>query len=244
MREIDWFKKQTLKPGPVEQKPPTAIRKNQGRLHRLCNYSFLKSIIDRFIAFLGITVLSPLLALIAVGIIIDSHGSPIFTQERVGKDGRKFTVYKFRTMYVNNDDSKYKAYLSKYVLENAPYRVDQNGQGIYKVDDCHVTKFGALLRKTNLDELPQLFNILKGDMSLVGPRPDVPFAVQLYNNWHRERLLTKPGLTGLWQVCRRKNLSFEDMARLDIDYIKRQSLSLDTKILIKTIGVILDRDGS
>jgi lipopolysaccharide/colanic/teichoic acid biosynthesis glycosyltransferase len=179
-----------------------------------------------------------------LGIKLDSRESPIFAQERMGKDGHKFIAYKFRTMHVNNDDRKYKEYISRYVLENAPYRIDCNGQGIYKVDDSHVTRFGALLRKTNLDELPQLFNVLKGEMSLVGPRPDIPLAVELYKDWHRKRLGVKPGITGLWQVCRRKSLSFKHMVLMDLVYIRRQSLLLDVKILFRTIGTILTRDGS
>jgi len=148
-------------------------------------------------------------------------------------------------MFTNNDDSKYKAYLTKYVLENAAYEIDQNGQGIYKVVDNHqVTRFGHLLRKSNLDELPQLFNVLKGEMSLVGPRPDVPFAVDMYQDWHRERLSVPPGITGLWQVKQRRNLSFDDMVRFDIEYIKRQSMLLDAKILLLTAKAVLRGDGS
>jgi lipopolysaccharide/colanic/teichoic acid biosynthesis glycosyltransferase/nucleoside-diphosphate-sugar epimerase len=243
-KEIDWFKNNKLESTPIENKRHKASRKNNGMLQRLLDYSLLKNIIDRIIAFFGITILSPLLALIMIGIKLDSRGSSIFTQERVGKDGHKFTVYKFRTMHANNDDSKYKAYLYKYVQENAPYRVGHDGQGIYKVDDFHTTKFGTLLRKTNMDEFPQLFNVLKGDMSLVGPRPDIPFAVSMYNDWHRQRLQVKPGITGLWQVCRRKGLSFNDMVHLDIEYINKQSLFLDLKISLLTVGVILKRDGS
>ena len=125
------------------------------------------------------------------------------------------------------------------------YTTDENGQAVYKVvEDPRVTRFGALLRKTNLDELPQLFNVLKGKMSLVGPRPDIPFAVGMYKDWHMKRLNTKPGITGLWQVCGRKNLPFEGMVRLDIDYIKRQSFILDTKIIWLTVGTVLRMDGS
>jgi lipopolysaccharide/colanic/teichoic acid biosynthesis glycosyltransferase/nucleoside-diphosphate-sugar epimerase len=244
IQEIDWYKKQMPKSLLKGKNQYVLTLKSPKGQHRWFSYPFLKNVIDRLIALLGITVLSPLLALIAAGIKLDSRGSLIFTQERVGKNGRNFTVYKFRTMDVNNDDSKYKAYLTKYILGNAPYRVDHNGQGIYKVDDSHITKFGAWLRQTNLDELPQLFNMLKGDMALIGPRPDIPFAVAMYKDWHRKRLNTKPGITGLWQVCRRKSLPFEGMVRLDIDYIKRQSLLLDTKILLLTIGTVLKRDGS
>lgn len=245
-REIKWHKEFAETACSKNAVVPAADTKHEPAADNHSNISFLKSAIDRTTALLGLVCSSPLMAIIAVGIKLDSHGSPIFAQKRVGMNGREFVIYKFRTMYSDNDDSKYKAYLRKYVLENAPYRIDHNGQAIYKVDDYHapVTKFGALLRKTNLDELPQLLNILKGDMSLVGPRPDVPFAVRMYNDWHRERLQAKPGLTGLWQVCRRKNLSFEDMVRLDINYINKQSLFLDTKILFKTIGIIFGKNGS
>jgi lipopolysaccharide/colanic/teichoic acid biosynthesis glycosyltransferase len=185
-----------------------------------------------------------LLLLIAIGIKLDSRESPIFAQERVGKDGTKFTAYKFRSMHTDNNDTEYKEYLKKYVIENVPYRFDENGNAIYKVDDSAVTRFGRFLRKTNLDELPQLVNILRGEMSFVGPRPDIPYAVDMYSDWHRQRLLVKPGLTGLWQVNSRKCVSFEDMVRLDIEYINNRSLRLDAKILLLTVGTIIAGDGS
>jgi lipopolysaccharide/colanic/teichoic acid biosynthesis glycosyltransferase len=218
---------------------------NKTRVRSLSTYQWWKGILDRVLAFLAIIVSSPLVALIAIGIRLDSPGSAIFRREQVGENGRIFIAYKFRTMYINSDDHEYKSYLVKYVLEDAPYTIDQNGQEVYKVvDDPRVTRFGNLLRRTNLDELPQLFNVLKGEMSFVGPRPDIPFAVGMYKYWHRKRLGTKPGITGLWQVCGRKSLPFEGMVRLDINYIKRQSLLLDVKILLLTIGTILKRDGS
>jgi len=243
-QEIEWYRKQVQPSVPTGKNKHVPAPSSKGWLRRLFTYSCWKNVADWLMALLGIIVLSPLLALIAVGIKLDSHESPIFAQERVGKDGCKFVAYKFRTMHTNCDDSKYKTYLRKYILKNAPYRVDDNGQCIYKVDDSHVTKFGKLLRKTNLDELPQLFNVLKGEMSFVGPRPDIPFAVGMYKNWHQKRLCVKPGITGLWQVSGRKGLSFEDMVHLDIAYIKKQSLLLDAKILLLTMGIILRRDGS
>jgi len=211
----------------------------------LSTYQLWKSVFDRLLAVVLLVILSPLLVAIAIGIRLDSPGSAIFRREQVGENGRIFSAYKFRTMHKNNDDHEYKAYITKYILENAHYTKDQNGQGVYKVvDDPRVTRIGALLRKTNLDELPQLFNVLKGEMSCIGPRPDIPFAVAMYKDWHRKRLDIKPGITGLWQVCGRKNLPFEGMVRLDIDYIKRQSLFLDAKILLLTVGIILKMDGS
>jgi lipopolysaccharide/colanic/teichoic acid biosynthesis glycosyltransferase/nucleoside-diphosphate-sugar epimerase len=244
-QEIDWFKKHMQPSISKENNKQATAGKKQGRFQKVFNYSLFKNIFDCIFAFFVLTVSSPLLVLIMIGIKLDSHGKAIYSQERVGENGRKFTVYKFRTMQTNNNDSKYKEYLRKYVLDNAPYRVDQNGHGIYKVDDdCHTTKFGAVLRKTNLDELPQFINILKGDMSLIGPRPDVPFAVDMYKDWHRARLQAKPGITGLWQVCGRKGLSFDEMTNLDIEYIKKRSLLLDAKIFTLTVRTILKMDGS
>lgn len=242
-QEIDWFKQQQHLFAKREELEAADATKNKG-WRRLLPYSFWSNIANRILSFLSLVIISPLLALIAIIIKIDSRGGAIFTQERVGKDGTKFTAYKFRSMYTNNNDDEYKTYLKQYVIENVPYRFDENGNAIYKVDDSAVTRFGKFLRKTNLDELPQLVNIVKGEMSFVGPRPDVPFAVDMYSNWHRQRLLVKPGMTGLWQVHKRKCLSFEDMVRLDIEYINKQSIWLDSKILLLTVGTIIAGDGS
>jgi lipopolysaccharide/colanic/teichoic acid biosynthesis glycosyltransferase len=213
-------------------------------LHRLSMYTWWKNIVDRFLALLLIVALSPLLAIIAIVVRIDSPGNPIFRQERIGKDGCRFTIYKFRTMYQNNDDSKYKTFLQKYVLENADSRLDENGQDIYHlIRDPRVTRLGKLLRKTGLDELLQLVNVLKGDMSFIGPRPDIPFTVAMYEPHHRDRLRVRPGITGLWQVSGRRSLTFDEMVRLDTDYIKRQSPLLDAKIGLLTVREILMRDG-
>ena len=208
-------------------------------------YEFTKSVADRIMALFATIVLLPFLALLAVLIRIDSPGSAIYRREQVGKNGKRFIAYKFRTMKVNNDDKEYKEYLIKYILENRPYRIDEDGKEVFKVvDDPRVTRIGAILRKTNLDELPQLFNILKGEMSWVGPRPDIPYSVNMYKEWHRERLDVIPGMTGLWQVCGRKNVSFEEMVRLDIEYIKTRSVWLDIKIILSTVSIVLRGDGS
>jgi lipopolysaccharide/colanic/teichoic acid biosynthesis glycosyltransferase len=208
-------------------------------------YRWWKNVFDRLAAFFLIIVLSPLMAVVALIIRLDSPGSVVFRREQVGENGKRFTLYKFRTMQTNNNDYKYKAYLVRYILEDAPYTVDENGQGVYKViDDPRVTRFGAILRKTNIDELLQLFNILKGEMSFIGPRPDIPFAVNMYHDWHLQRLEIKPGIAGLWQVSGRKECSFKEMVNLDIEYIKKQSLFLDIKIFILTIVLILKMDGS
>jgi lipopolysaccharide/colanic/teichoic acid biosynthesis glycosyltransferase len=214
-------------------------------VHRTTTYIFIKSIYDRVLAFIGLVGLSPFMFLIALVIRLDTPGHSLYLREQIGEKGRRFTAYKFRTMYEDSDHKIYHSYLVKYVQNNEPYKTDENNQPVYKVvDDPRVTRIGALLRKTNLDELPQLINVLKGEMSFVGPRPDVPFAVAMYKNWQLKRLAVKPGMTGLWQVQGRKNLSFKHMVHLDLIYIRRQSLLLDLVILIRTVGVVLSRDGS
>lgn len=208
-------------------------------------YRWWKAALDRLFAALILVPLAPFFALITIGIRIDSPGGAIFRQERVGKDGQVFKIYKFRTMYAKNDDTQYKQYVKSYVTADAPYMVDENGRAVYKIiDDARVTRFGAWLRQTNLDELPQILNVLRGEMSFVGPRPDVPFAVDVYSDWHRKRLLAKPGITGLWQTQKRAGVSFNEMVRLDVEYVEKQSICMDVKILFKTVGTILRRDGS
>jgi len=228
-----------------ENDPNVAGPTREKQSTNLFTYRFWKDIYDRVFSLLALVVLSPLMALIALMIWFDSRGSVIHSRIQVGEGGKEFTAYKFRTMRVDNDDQEYKSYLIRYIQEDAPYKVDRNGQALYKVvNDARVTKFGALLRKTNLDELPQLFNVLRGEMSVIGPRPDIPFAVSMYKDWHRQRLSVRPGITGLWQVSGRKTLSFNDMVHLDIEYIQRQSPLLDIKIALSTIGTIFRCDGS
>lgn len=228
----------------TEDESKAVVMKKYNR-QRIFRYQWWKGIIDTLLAFVFLVILSPFLLLIAIAIKIDSRGEIIYRREQVGKNGHRFTGYKFRTMKTDNDDSEYKDYLVKYILENAPYKVDHNGQLVYKVTgDPRVTRFGAMLRKTNLDELPQLFNIVKGEMSFVGPRPDIPFAVNMYDAWHRQRLLVRPGITGLWQIGGRKGLSFEEMVRMDIKYINEQSFICDTKIFLLTFRTVLMGDGS
>jgi lipopolysaccharide/colanic/teichoic acid biosynthesis glycosyltransferase len=223
----------------------STVTKNRPRIRHIVTYRLWKGFIDRALAFLVLVVLSPLLILIALGIRLDSPGSPLLKQERIGKDGRKFVLYKFRSMYINHDDTKYKAFLQDYIQGNASSRLGKNGEDKYElIKDPRVTRFGAILRKTYIDEVPQFFNILKGDMSLVGPRPDISFAVSMYQPHHWERFRVTPGLTGLWQVTGRKKVPFEEQIRLDMEYIKRQSLLLDIKILLLTVRTILKGEGS
>ncbi|KPJ66678.1 MAG: hypothetical protein AMJ43_07285 [Coxiella sp. DG_40] len=199
-------------------------------------YVQLKNVLDPLLALLALVLLSPLLALIAIGVSVDSPGKPIFRQLRVGKHGRRFMIYKFRTMYQNNDDSNLKLFLKKYVEEGITSRFDENGHDKYQlVCDPRVTRFGSLLRKTNLDEILQLLNVLKGEMSLIGPRPEIPFTAEMYKPHHKKRLLAKPGMTGLYQVSGRRGLSFDDQVGLDVEYINKQSPLMDAKILLLTV---------
>jgi lipopolysaccharide/colanic/teichoic acid biosynthesis glycosyltransferase len=224
---------------------PAAAPANKTQAFPLFTYRWWKDISDRVLALIAAVIVSPLLALIAIIIRLDSPGNAIFSQERVGKGGRKFVLYKFRSMYLDHDDSEYYKKIERYVRENVISPPTRNAQdNDASVCDPRITKIGRLLRKTNLDELPQLFNILKGEMSFVGPRPMIPFIVEMYNDHHKKSFGTKPGITGLWQASGRKKLSFEDMIQLDIDYISKQSLLLDTKIILLTVRTVLKGEGS
>jgi lipopolysaccharide/colanic/teichoic acid biosynthesis glycosyltransferase len=207
----------------------------------LVSYIWWKGVLDRCFAFLALMCLFPLFLIITVAIRIDSPGNPIFCQERVGKNGRRFTLYKFRSMYQNHDDAKYQTYIKKYVQENLASVTNDKGEDIYElIHDPRVTKTGFLLRRSDLDELPQLINIVKGDMSFIGPRPDIPFAVELYTEHHKQRLAVKPGMTGAWQVLpERRWMSFNEVVQADLDYIKSLSLFLDIKILLLTVREVL-----
>ena len=189
----------------------------------------LKRAVDVALATLALTVGAPLIALIALAIKLDSPGPVIFRQIRVGKDGRQFVCYKFRSMY--QDAEQRLAALRKLNQADGP---------LFKMrDDPRRTRVGGFLRRTSLDELPQVFNILRGDMSWVGPRPAVPQEVAEYEDWHRQRLLVTPGLTGLWQVSGRSNLPFDEMVLLDLYYAEHWSLWLDLKIMLRTVPAVL-----
>jgi lipopolysaccharide/colanic/teichoic acid biosynthesis glycosyltransferase len=217
------------------------VRNNKKSLQKSSNYIWWKGLFERPLAFIMLVFLSPLLIIIALVVKIDSPGNIIFCQQRVGKDGRIFIIYKFRSMYSDNDDSKYKAFLKKYVNNPVFSSLDENGQDIRDIIRERVTRSGYILRRFSLDELPQIVNIIKGEMTFIGPRPDLPDIVKMYKEYHLDRLNVKPGITGLWQVSGRRNLSFDDMVRLDIEYIKHQSLFLDAKILLGTVRELLVR---
>jgi lipopolysaccharide/colanic/teichoic acid biosynthesis glycosyltransferase len=165
----------------------------------------------------------------------------------LGKGGVPFVFYKFRSMVTNGDDSIHRAFVANLIKgEDEANAKAEEGAPVYKIKaDPRVTRIGRFIRKTSIDELPQFFNVLKGEMSLVGPRPPIPYEAANYQPWHLRRILAaNPGLTGLWQVEGRSRVSFNDMVRMDLRYIRESSLSLDIKILLKTVLVVLRCDGA
>ncbi len=189
----------------------------------------VKSILDRVLAAVGLLVLSPLFLLVGILIKISSPGPVLFRQARYGLNGRIFTLFKFRTMVVDAEKMR----------EDLKAANEMDGP-VFKIkEDPRVTGIGRLLRKTSFDELPQLINVLRGEMSLVGPRPPIPSEVKEYDHWQRRRLSMKPGLTCIWQVSGRNDVSFEEWMRMDLAYIDRWSLLLDVKLLLKTLPAVL-----
>lgn len=194
----------------------------------------MKGLVDRSAAAVALTLLMPLLAAIAVAVRVDSRGPVLFRQTRVGQGGREFGVWKFRTMVVDADA----------LLGGLAARNETDGLMFKMREDPRVTRVGRLLRKWSLDELPQLVNVLLGQMSLVGPRPPLPSEVARYDGDVARRLLVKPGMTGLWQVSGRSDLSWEDGIRLDLYYVENWSLAADLTILWKTFGAVVNGRGA
>jgi len=194
----------------------------------------IKRAIDMAVAGLGLLVLSPLLLVISVLVRLESSGAAVFRQTRVGRGGRQFTVLKFRTMREGAEQEV-----------EALSALNEAGGPLFKIrNDPRLTKVGQILRRTSLDELPQLYNVLRGEMSIIGPRPGLPSEVEQYQEWHRKRLETWPGMTGLWQVSGRSDLSFDEMVLLDIYYIENWSLLLDLQIALRTVPAILFGTGA
>ncbi len=208
------------------------------------NYYFFKRLLDLVFTLAVLPVVLPLMALIALLIRFDSPGPALFKQKRVGKDGRVFEIYKFRSMAHALDDSHHRAFMKAFV--QGQIGEDADGTTVFKpFTDAQVTRVGRFLRKTSLDELPQLFNVLKGDMSVIGPRPNVLWEVEAYKTWHMERLAVLPGITGLAQVNGRSSISFDTIAQYDIEYARNLSLWLDAQIMWKTFtAVVVRRTGA
>ncbi|MBN1309401.1 MAG: sugar transferase [Chitinispirillaceae bacterium] len=193
-----------------------------------------KRAMDIVIALLILVICAPIMLVAAAAIKLSSPGPVVFKQERVGLGGRIFTFFKFRSMHTGNDNSVHREFITDFITSRNSEKC--NNTGTFKiVHDRRVTPVGRILRKTSIDELPQLFNVLRGDMSLVGPRPPVPYEVDIYDLWHRRRVMEiKPGITGFWQVYGRSRTSFENMVRMDIHYIRNRSLLFDIALLLKT----------
>lgn len=224
-------------------------------------YFWAKRAMDVTVVALSLVFLLPLMAFVALLIKWDSPGPAIFRQERVTarrreRDGEvyweetPFTIYKFRTMRVDAKSTLHRQFIEAYIIGDekqmmALQSAQQQEEAKYKlVQDPRVTRVGSFLRKTSLDELPQLWNVLLGDMSLVGPRPPIPYEVELYQYHHHDRLRTIPGLTGWWQVRGRSATSFEEMVRMDVEYIQQQSLVLDIKIIVMTVMAVVNGRGA
>jgi len=190
---------------------------------------------------LGVAVLGlPFYLLIAALIKLTSEGPVLFVQDRVGKDGRTFKFYKFRTMLVDNSDSQHRSFAEDFIKGRLMSEAEGSDRPVFKIkNDPRVTSIGRFLRKTSLDELPQFINVLRGEMTLVGPRPPLAYELAHYKEWHRGRLAVKPGLTGLWQVSGRSTVPFDEMVMLDLYYIENWSLTLDMKIILRTVPVML-----
>ncbi|AQR95091.1 sugar transferase [Clostridium saccharoperbutylacetonicum] len=191
-------------------------------------YEFTKRLIDIISSICGLIILFPILIIVAIAIKIESKGPVIFSQERIGINGIKFKMYKFRSMIV--DAEQYK--------ERLLNKNEMNGPMFKIKNDPRVTRIGKFIRRTSIDELPQLLNILKGDMSLVGPRPSLPKEVEKFSPWMLERLKVKPGLTCYWQISGRNDIQFEDWMKLDIKYVKERGTLLDIKLVIRTFFVL------
>ncbi len=195
----------------------------------------VKSMLDRTLALLLLAVAIPIMLALVLAIRLDSSGPAIFRQTRIGRNGRPFTMYKFRSMRSD----------AELVLDQLLDQNESAGGVLFKIrHDPRITKVGGFLRRSSLDELPQLLNVLRGDMSLVGPRPALPHEVEQYDELPRRRLDVKPGITGLWQVSGRSDLAWDDAIRLDLEYVEGWSLRMDLAILCRTAGAVLSRRGA
>ena len=212
----------------LERAIPAEVKENPG-------YLFVKRAMDIVCSAAALIVLGPIILLIALLIFIDDpHGSPFFSQPRVGKDGKEFKFYKLRSMVCNAEE----------LLADLQDQNEMDGPAFKIEDDPRITRVGHFIRKCSLDELPQFWNVLKGDMSMVGPRPPLPREVAEYTNYQMQRLSVKPGLTCIWQVQPRRNdLSFDEWVDLDIEYIENRSMLLDLKLIFKTVAAMFGGEG-
>lgn len=211
-----------------------AVLLNKDKIKSHFVYHGMKRLFDIVVATCGIVVLSPLMIIIAVLIKAEDHGPIFYEQIRVGKNGKTFKMYKFRSMFVNTDK----------MLDKLKEKNDVDGPMFKMKNDPRVTKVGHFIRKHSLDELPQFLNVIKGDMSLVGPRPPLPSEVSEYSDYDKQRLYVTPGCTGLWQATERNEVGFNEMVQIDIQYIQRASFIFDLWIIWKTVEIIIKPNAS
>jgi len=207
-------------------------------------YGVAKRALDIVVSLIALVLLAPVFVLCALAIILDSPGPVLFRQQRVGRRGRVFTMLKFRSMVVNAESDVHREYATAFVRGQAEPQVGEHGAVFKLAKDTRITRAGRWLRRTSLDELPQLWNTFRGDMTLVGPRPPLPYEVDHYEPAHLRRLAVKPGITGPWQVSGRSATTFDQMVEMDLAYIRSSSLMLDLQILLKTIPVVLRMRGA
>ncbi len=238
----DWDPQNPERPSNPTLYPDLEKRQESNRLGRAT-----KRMIDLLGSLSLLVMLSPVFFVIAAAIKLTSQGPVLFRQKRIGEHGTPFVFLKFRSMYINNDASEHQEYVRQLIAGQAEKKsANGNSGGVFKLtDDPRITPVGRILRRSSLDELPQLINVLRGEMSLVGPRPPVPYEVDAYATWHRRRLLeAKPGITGLWQVQGRSRVEFDDMVRMDLRYARNCSPLLDLKILLQTPKAVIGGDGA
>jgi lipopolysaccharide/colanic/teichoic acid biosynthesis glycosyltransferase len=229
---------ETAPPGVVSAGPRTSAHPVAARAA-----AFARRAIDLVAGTVLLVILAPLLAAVAIAVRLDSKGPAIYRQRRIGRRGREFEVNKFRSMRSDANSARHRDYVEQ-LINNRP-ESDPPENGLYKlVVDDRITRVGRILRSWSLDELPQLWNVVRGDMSLVGPRPVIPYEVELYPDWYHERFAVKPGLTGLWQVSGRSECTYEEMVVLDVEYVRRRTLPLDLAILARTVWVVVTRRGA
>jgi exopolysaccharide biosynthesis polyprenyl glycosylphosphotransferase len=216
-------------------------------LYKICWKRFLKRVIDIVGSLFGIALFSPIMFFIAIIIKITSKGPVLFRQTRSGYQGKQFTFLKFRSMYFDCKDNIHREFVTKLINgSNDETNMGLEGKPYYKMNnDQRITPFGKFLRKSSLDELPQFFNVLMGQMSLVGPRPPIPYEVENYKTWHKKRILdVKPGITGLWQTKGRSMTTFDEMVRLDLHYAKNWNIWMDIKIMLNTVKAVFSGYGA
>jgi lipopolysaccharide/colanic/teichoic acid biosynthesis glycosyltransferase len=235
-RDAHWSEAYTLQKLEPSVESTTG-RERQGRVSRAIRRAF-----DVCIAAVILLITAPLCAIIALAIKLTSRGPVLFRQVRVGHVHKPFVMLKFRSMHHNVDDTLHRTYVSALLTDSPDAR---NEKGRFKLaDDPRVTRVGSIIRRVGLDELPQLLNVLRGDMSVVGPRPALPFEVELYESRHHGRFAVRPGLTGLWQVSGRNQLNMKQMLDLDLVYVDQQSFRLDLSILLQTVPAMIRGDGA